>query len=121
MMLKNILSILKIEYQNSNANLKIGIFLLVIIVFAGLFAPFLTPYDPYFQDYNAILLPPSLDHFFGTDNYGRDVFTRVLYGTRLDLQIGFYTTYVPLTYGLMIGAYAGYFGCLLYTSPSPRD
>ena len=116
MMLKNILSILKIEYQNSNANLKIGIFLLVIIVFAGLFAPFLTPYDPYFQDYNAILLPPSLDHFFGTDNYGRDVFTRVLYGTRLDLQIGFYTTYVPLTYGLMIGAYAGYFGGALETA-----
>ena len=116
MMLKNILSILKIEYQNSNTNLKIGIFLLVIIVFAGLFAPFLTPYDPYFQDYNAILLPPSLDHFFGTDNYGRDVFTRVLYGTRLDLQIGFYTTYVPLTYGLMIGAYAGYFGGALDTA-----
>ena len=116
MMLKNILSILKIEYQNSNANLKIGILLLVIIVFAGLFAPFLTPYDPYFQDYNAILLPPSFDHFFGTDNYGRDVFTRVLYGTRLDLQIGFYTTYVPLTYGLMIGAYAGYFGGALDTA-----
>ena len=116
MMLKNILSILKIEYQNSNANLKIGIFLLIIIVFAGLFAPFLTPYDPYFQDYNAILLPPSFDHFFGTDNYGRDVFTRVLYGTRLDLQIGFYTTYVPLTYGLMIGAYAGYFGGALDTA-----
>lgn len=116
MMLKNIFSILKIEYQNSNTNLKIGIFLLLIIVFAGLFAPFLTPYDPYFQDYNSILLPPSFDHFFGTDNYGRDVFTRVLYGTRLDLQIGFYTTYVPLTYGLMIGAYAGYFGGALDTA-----
>ena len=116
MMLKNIFSILKIEYQNSNINLKIGIFLLLIIVFAGLFAPFLTPYDPYFQDYNSILLPPSFDHFFGTDNYGRDVFTRVLYGTRLDLQIGFYTTYVPLTYGLMIGAYAGYFGGALDTA-----
>ena len=116
MMLKNIFLILKTEYQNSNTNLKIGIFLLVIIVFAGLFAPFLTPYDPYFQDYNAILLPPSFDHFFGTDNYGRDVFTRVLYGTRLDLQIGFYTTYVPLTYGLMIGAYAGYFGGALDTA-----
>ena len=115
-MLKNIFLILKIEYQNSNTNLKIGIFLLLIIVFAGLFAPFLTPYDPYFQDYNSILLPPSFDHFFGTDNYGRDVFTRVLYGTRLDLQIGFYTTYVPLTYGLMIGAYAGYFGGALDTA-----
>ncbi len=116
MIMKNIFTFFKIEYQNSNTNLKIGIFLLIIIVLAGLFAPLLTPYDPYYQDYNAILLPPSFDHLFGTDNYGRDVFTRVLYGTRLDLQIGFYTTYVPLTYGLMIGAYAGYFGGMFDTT-----
>jgi len=115
MIIKNIFTFLKTEYQYSNTNLKIGIVLLILIILAGLFAPFLTPYDPYFQDYNVILLPPSLEHFFGTDNYGRDVFTRVLYGTRLDLQIGFYTTYVPLTYGLMIGAYAGYFGGTLDT------
>ena len=91
MIMKNLITFVKDEYQNSNTNLKIGIILLLIIIFAGIFAPFLTPYDPYYQDYNSILLPPSLDHFFGTDNYGRDVFTRVLYGTRLDLQIGFYT------------------------------
>ena len=115
MIIKNIFTFLKTEYQYSNTNLKIGIVLLILIILAGLFAPFLSPYDPYFQDYNVILLPPSLEHFFGTDNYGRDVFTRVLYGTRLDLQIGFYTTYVPLTYGLMIGAYAGYFGGTLDT------
>jgi len=75
-----------------------------------LFAPFLTQYDPFYQDYNSLLLPPSFDHWFGTDNYGRDIFTRVIYATRLDLQIGFYTTYVPLIYGVMIGAYSGYFG-----------
>ena len=114
--MKNIIAFFINEYQNSNTNLKIGILLLILIILAGIFAPFLTPYDPYYQDYNSILLPPSLDHFFGTDNYGRDVFTRVLYGTRLDLQIGFYTTYVPMIYGLMIGAYAGYFGGALDTA-----
>ena len=116
MIMKNIIAFFINEYQNSNTNLKIGILLLILIILAGIFAPFLTPYDPYYQDYNSILLPPSLDHFFGTDNYGRDVFTRVLYGTRLDLQIGFYTTYVPMIYGLMIGAYAGDFGGALDTT-----
>ena len=105
-----IINIIKDEYKNFNTNLKIGIIIFSIILLIGLFAPFLTQYDPFYQDYNALLLPPSFDHLFGTDNYGRDIFTRVIYATRLDLQIGFYTTYVPLIYGVMIGAYSGYFG-----------
>jgi len=105
-----IIKIIKNEYKNFNTNLKIGIIIFFIILLIGLFAPFLTQYDPFYQDYNSLLLPPSFDHWFGTDNYGRDIFTRVIYATRLDLQIGFYTTYVPLIYGVMIGAYSGYFG-----------
>ena len=105
-----IINIIKNEYKNFNTNLKIGIIIFFIILLIGLFAPFLTQYDPFYQDYNSLLLPPSFDHLFGTDNYGRDIFTRVIYATRLDLQIGFYTTYVPLIYGVMIGAYSGYFG-----------
>jgi len=105
-----IINIIKNEYKNFNTNLKIGIIIFFIILLIGLFAPFLTQYDPLYQDYNSLLLPPSFDHLFGTDNYGRDIFTRVIYATRLDLQIGFYTTYVPLIYGVMIGAYSGYFG-----------
>ena len=104
------INIIKDEYKNFNTNLKIGIIIFFIILLIGLFAPFLTQYDPFYQDYNSLLLPPSFDHLFGTDNYGRDIFTRVIYATRLDLQIGFYTTYVPLIYGVMIGAYSGYFG-----------
>ena len=109
-MKSELINIIKDEYKNSNTNLKIGIIIFFIILLIGLFAPFLTQYDPFYQDYNSLLLPPSFDHFFGTDNYGRDIFTRVIYATRLDLQIGFYTTYVPLIYGVMIGAYSGYFG-----------
>lgn len=104
------INIIKDEYKNFNTNLKIGIIIFFIILLIGLFAPFLTQYDPLYQDYNSLLLPPSFNHWFGTDNYGRDIFARVIYATRLDLQIGFYTTYVPLIYGVMIGAYSGYFG-----------
>ena len=90
-------------------NLKIGTVIVAIIVLAGVFAPVLTPYDPIKGDFRAALLPPSVEHPFGTDNLGRDVFSRVLYGTRIDLQIGLITTYVPLVYGLMFGAIAGFF------------
>ena len=109
-MKSELINIIKDEYKNFNTNLKIGIIIFSIILLIGLFAPFLTQYDPFYQDYNSLLLPPSFYHWFGTDNYGRDIFTRVIYATRLDLQIGFYTTYVPLIYGVMIGAYSGYFG-----------
>lgn len=90
--------------------LKLGTLMLAAIVLAGLFAPWLTRFDPYEQDFASALLAPSLAHPFGTDNFGRDVFTRVLYGIRVDLPIGFFTTYVPMTYGVVLGAFAGYFG-----------
>lgn len=90
--------------------LKIGTIIVGIIVLAGVFAPLITPYDPYYQDFMSTLLPPSLAHPFGTDMVGRDVFSRVLYGTRIDMQIGLITTYVPMIYGVMLGAAAGYFG-----------
>lgn len=92
--------------------LMLGTAMLLAIVLAGLFAPVLTSYDPYSQDLAGALQPPSWLHPFGTDNFGRDVLTRVLYGIRVDLPIGFFTTYVPLTYGVVLGALAGYFGGL---------
>ncbi len=94
------------------ATLMSGTAILVAIVLAGLFAPVLTSYDPYSQDLANALQPPSWIHPFGTDNFGRDVLTRVIYGIRVDLPIGFFTTYVPLTYGIVLGALAGYFGGL---------
>jgi peptide/nickel transport system permease protein len=91
-------------------NLKVGTTILAVITLAALFGPWLTPHDPLLQDYGRVLLPPSLAHPFGTDQLGRDVFTRVLYGARIDLQVGLVTTYVPLVYGVAIGALAGYRG-----------
>ena len=98
------------EIQGWSASLKIGGGLMLAIVLAGLLAPWLTPYDPYYQDYDKLLLPPSWPHPFGTDMNGRDILTRVLYGIRIDLQIGFITTVVPMSYGVIVGAVSGYLG-----------
>jgi peptide/nickel transport system permease protein len=92
------------------ATLKVGTLIVATIVLAGLFAPLIAPYDPYYQDFGSVLQAPSLAHPFGTDMVGRDVFSRVLFGIRIDMQIGFFTTYVPMIYGVALGATAGYFG-----------
>jgi peptide/nickel transport system permease protein len=98
------------EIQGWSVSLRIGGGLLLSILMAGLLAPWLTPYDPYYQDYDKLLLPPSWVHPFGTDMNGRDILTRVLYGIRIDLQIGFITTVVPMVYGVILGAVSGYVG-----------
>jgi peptide/nickel transport system permease protein len=98
------------EVGGWSASLRIGLALFLLIVLAGVFAPWLAPGDPYFQNYDAISLPPSWAHPFGTDMNGRDILSRVLYGIRIDLEIGFIATVVPLTYGVVIGAVSGYIG-----------
>src|SRR4030067_2634566 len=86
--------------KNWPINLKAGVVIVAIIILAGVFAPVLTPYNPIVGDFKATLQPPSWEHPFGTDNLGRDLLARVLYGARIDLQIGLITTYVPLLYVL---------------------
>jgi peptide/nickel transport system permease protein len=97
------------ELRQWPITLKTGTGIIVTIVLAGIFAPWLTPYDPYNQDLINALQAPGWEHPFGTDMFGRDIFARVLYGIRIDMQIGFFTTYVPMTYGVMLGAMAGYY------------
>ena len=98
------------EVASWSPSLKAGATIIILIVAAAVFAPWIAPYDPNAQDFNAILMPPGFPHLFGTDSLGRDIFSRVLYGARIDLVIGFFTTYVPMTYGVILGAYAGYRG-----------
>jgi peptide/nickel transport system permease protein len=98
------------EIASWSVSLKIGAGLMAVIVLAGLLAPWIAPYDPYYQDFAAALLPPELAHPFGTDSLGRDIFSRVLHGIRVDLTIGLISTYVPMAYGVVLGAYAGYIG-----------
>ncbi len=83
--------------------------LLLLIVAASLLAP-LSPYDPYALDVKSKLLGPSLEHWFGTDEYGRDYFTRVLYGGRVSLTVGFCSMLVTTALGSAIGIAAGYVG-----------
>jgi len=85
-----------------------GISLFWILV--ALAAPWLAPFDPLEQNLSAALLPPGGAHLLGTDNFGRDVLSRIIWGTRLDLQMGVFGVVFPLVIGTMIGALAGYFG-----------
>ncbi|MEE8173463.1 MAG: ABC transporter permease, partial [Alphaproteobacteria bacterium] len=84
---------LRREIERWSATLKIGSSMLLVIVLAGIFAPIVAPYDPYFQNYDQVLLAPSGTHLFGTDQLGRDLFSRVVYGIRIDLVVGFILTF----------------------------
>jgi peptide/nickel transport system permease protein len=98
------------EITSWNLSLKVGSAIMMAIALIGIFAPWIAPYDPFAQDFEAVLVPPELNHLFGTDNLGRDIFSRVIYGARVDLTIGVITTYVPMTYGVVLGAFCGYIG-----------
>jgi peptide/nickel transport system permease protein len=87
-----------------------GIVILVIIVGMAIAAPLLTSYNPNTQNLGASLLGPSAQHLLGTDQLGRDTWTRLLYGLRLDLQIAFIAVLFPFILGTILGSVAGYFG-----------
>jgi peptide/nickel transport system permease protein len=80
--------------------------LILIAVFPGAFAPF----DPLTFDYGAIMQPPSAAHPFGTDNFGRDVLSRVIWATQVDIQIAIFCTLFPLVFGTIVGTVTGYYG-----------
>jgi peptide/nickel transport system permease protein len=88
----------------------IGGIMLLALTGATVLAPVLLPIDPNAQDLNAMLRPPTAAHPFGTDNYGRDVLTRVLYGAGIDLRIGVLAVVFPFIFGSLTGAMAGYAG-----------
>jgi peptide/nickel transport system permease protein len=92
------------------ASLAVGGAMLVVLASASLLAPLLVPYDPNGQNFDALLQAPTLAHLFGTDNFGRDVLTRVLYGARIDLRVGVLAVVFPFFFGSLIGAVAGYSG-----------
>ena len=98
------------ERRWANATLYVGVVILGLIGLAAIFAPLIAPYAPNAQNLANAFQPPSSEHLMGTDNLGRDIFSRVVYAARVDLQIGLILTYVPLVYGVILGAVAGYFG-----------
>jgi peptide/nickel transport system permease protein len=88
---------------------KFGIIVILIFIVGAVLAPMVAPYDP-----NAIIekeiQPPSLKHFFGTDDLGRDLFSRALYGARISLSVGFVAVIIAIIVGAFFGSLSGYYG-----------
>jgi peptide/nickel transport system permease protein len=93
-----------------NPGAVIGAAVLLVILLITVFAPALAPYDPIEQNTQDIRQPPHREHLFGTDNFGRDVFSRVLYGGRRSIPIGFVAIGIAAFFGVTSGLIAGYFG-----------
>jgi peptide/nickel transport system permease protein len=87
-----------------------GLIIVVVLVLMAAFAPLIAPYSPIGQDLENRLLPPSWAHWMGTDELGRDIFSRVVYGSRLTLMIVLLVAAISAPIGLVIGAISGYFG-----------
>jgi peptide/nickel transport system permease protein len=88
----------------------VGAIIIGIMIAAALLAGFVSPYDPLATDYAKMLQTPSSFHWFGTDSFGRDVFTRIIYGSRTALWIGFASSFLGATLGALIGVTSAYFG-----------
>jgi len=87
-----------------------GAFVIAAMILLALFAPLIAPYDPIDQDSQAIRAAPSRDHLFGADNFGRDVFSRVIYGGRKSLPVGLVAVLIGAVIGVTAGLGAGYYG-----------
>ena len=87
-----------------------GLGFILLMVLCALFAPIVTPYDPLTVDYATMLAPPSWEHWVGTDSFGRDVLSRIIYGARTALAIGFIASFLGSTGGAVIGVVSAYFG-----------
>lgn len=98
------------KLMKSNYLFTIGCIICIFWILAAIFAPKLAPYDPVYQDLTLRLQEPSSEHLFGTDNFGRDILTRVLYGGRYSLLAGCVTVVVAGFLGSIYGAIAGYVG-----------
>lgn len=92
---------------------KIAVACLIFIVFVilvAIFAPLIAPYSESFQDTANVLTGPSREHWLGTDEYGRDILSRIIYGSRVSLSVGLIAEAIAVTIGVTLGAVAGYYG-----------
>ena len=93
-----------------NRSALIGLTVLAIVVLAALAAPLISPYDPIKSNQRLSLTPPSLDHLMGTDRFGRDIFSRVLWAGQSSLPIGIVSVLIGVLFGVSVGLLAGYYG-----------
>jgi len=93
-----------------NKGAVLGTAIIIIFVFSAIFAPWLASYDYDKPDISAVLEAPSKEHIFGTDEFGRDIFSRVVYGARISLHVAIVAVAFSLIIGTVLGALAGYYG-----------
>ena len=101
----------KLEQFTRRKNLVIGAVVTVVMIIIAIFAPLIAPYDPvYDADLMVAEEPPSSSYIFGTDDQGRDIFSRVVYGARISLSVGLISQLMNSIIGITLGLLAGYFG-----------
>ncbi len=87
-----------------------GMIVVGLLILVAVFAPFIAPHDPLAQDFESRILPPSAGHLLGTDDLGRDILSRIIYGSRVSLAAGILSTALAVVAGVLIGAFATYYG-----------
>ena len=87
-----------------------GLIIFSIFIILGLFAPWIAPFDPYANDLGNTMAPPSAQHWFGTDELGRDMVSRIIYGARISLMEGVFSVALAMALGIPIGVFSGYVG-----------
>ena len=98
---------------NKNILLITGASIVLFFIVVAIFAPFIATHNPADTNMHTIFLPPSAEHYFGTDDIGRDVFSRVVYGTRISLFVGFIAVGISLIIGIILGLASGYYGGII--------
>jgi peptide/nickel transport system permease protein len=98
------------RFVRSNIPATLSAAFLVVVTLTALFAPFVAPYDPLEVNLRAVLQPPSAQHWFGTDDLGRDIFSRVVWGGRVSLRVGVLSALIATFGGVLLGLVSGYVG-----------
>ena len=98
------------RFMRTNKLATASLFFIVFIILVAIFAPVFAPYDPYAQNTENRPMPPSFEHWLGTDELGRDVLSRIIYGARISLIIGLVPTSLSMMLGILLGLMAGYLG-----------
>jgi len=97
----------------ANRGALVGAVVVALFVVVSILAPWISPYDPLVQDYTAAFRGPSWAHWLGTDSFGRDMLSRILYGARISFVVGFASVGIAMVVGVVMGLVAGYYGGLV--------
>jgi peptide/nickel transport system permease protein len=99
-----------VEFMRQQPLGAVSFVIIALMMFAGIFSPWVAPYDPLAIDFASLLGPPSWEHWCGTDAYGRDICSRLIYGARTAMVIGFTSSFIGSSLGAILGIASAYFG-----------